>query len=259
VISTETLHRLLVESAEAYQVPDGGPASIIRAADLRRRKTLVPRVARRHPRMLLAAAGGTVLVAVAASVGGLASTRAPVASQPGGVLFAGRVPAVARAAAGGSNPSRTAAASGAGGSVAQPVAPAPAAGTAVAPGPDSARIVQTASLSLSVGKGRVGPALDRLENLAAGEGGYVATSQQSSGSGGQTGEVALRVPVARFTATLNQVATLGTVTASQTSGRDVTGQYTDLAARIHALQVSRSTYLTLLTSPYSPTRAPWRA
>jgi hypothetical protein len=108
------------------------------------------------------------------------------------------------------------------------------------------RIVKTGSLELRVAKGQVASTVGKLTALATVDGGYVATSQTSSGAY-PSGEVTLRVPVARFADAVAAAEALGHVDELSTQANDVTGRYVDLNAQEHALEQTRSTYLTILS------------
>jgi hypothetical protein len=116
-----------------------------------------------------------------------------------------------------------------------------------------ARIEQTGSLDLSVGRGALSATVDRLNALAVANGGFVANSQTHSGGAGgaPSGTVTLQVPVASFSAVLRQVQALGRVSQLTTNATDVTGQYVDLQSRITALEASRQQYLTIMTKANS--------
>jgi hypothetical protein len=108
------------------------------------------------------------------------------------------------------------------------------------------RIVKTGTLQLRVAKGQVGSTVSKLTDIAGREGGYVSSSETDSGSF-PDGQITLRVPVAGFAATVSAAQALGHVVQLSTQARDVTGQYVDLNAREHALERTRSTYLTILS------------
>jgi len=108
------------------------------------------------------------------------------------------------------------------------------------------RVVKTGSMSLEVNKGAVPTAVGGLVNLAGTVGGYVASSRTDTYADSPSGEVVLRIPVNKFESTITSASKLGKQTSLQTSADDVTGTYVDIAARMHALQRTRQTYLTIL-------------
>jgi hypothetical protein len=113
----------------------------------------------------------------------------------------------------------------------------------------AAKIEQTGTLSLAVGRNDLGPTMTRLAALAGSYGGFVANSQSQTGAGkGGTpyGTVTLQVPVDSFSAVLKRAESLGTTSNLSTKATDVTGQAVDLNARLQALQDSRQQYLTIL-------------
>jgi hypothetical protein len=113
-----------------------------------------------------------------------------------------------------------------------------------------AKIEQTGSLGLTVGRGALSRAMTELTNLAATFGGFVANSQTQSGAGtggAPYGTITLQVPVQNFSAALKQAQSLGKTTSLSTKATDVTGQYVDLQSRIAALEASRQQYLTILS------------
>ena len=114
----------------------------------------------------------------------------------------------------------------------------------------NAKIEQTGSLGISVGRGQLGRTVNGLAAVAVANGGFVASSQTQSGSdsgGGPYGSVTLEVPVASFEAALKQAQMLGRTTSVATKATDVTGQYVDLQARIASLEASRQQYLTIMS------------
>jgi len=139
---------------------------------------------------------------------------------------------------------------GAQGSAASPQVTTPTAPT-LPPGAvgQSAKIEQTGTLGLAVGRGRLARTMTQLTALAGAYGGFVANSQTQTGAGtagAPYGSVTLQVPVDNFSAVLRQAQALGKTSALTTKATDVTGQYVDLQSRITALEDSRQQYLTIL-------------
>jgi hypothetical protein len=112
-----------------------------------------------------------------------------------------------------------------------------------------ARIEQTASLDLRVGRGALSATVNKLDALAGANGGFVANSGTNSDAAGGTpsGTVTLEVPVASFSTVLRQAQSLGKVSQFTTQATDVTAQYVDLQSQITALEASRQQYLTIMT------------
>jgi hypothetical protein len=108
-----------------------------------------------------------------------------------------------------------------------------------------AKIEQTGSLTLTVGRGKLNRTVTQLTALAGAYGGFVANSQTQSGAS-PSGSVTLQVPVNSFATVLTRAQALGKPSDLATKATDVTGQYVDLQARITALQASRQQYLTIL-------------
>lgn len=159
------------------------------------------------------------------------TTTAPAA--PGAGQAIGDVAATATgsgAASGGSS-------AGAGAPTPSPAArPAP---SAVAPLPDSARVIRTGSLELEVEARRFDAAVERITSTAVGLGGYVAESTTSESDDVPHGAITLRVPASSFDQLVLEVRKLGDVKAVTSKGTDVTAQFTDLAARLSALSATR--------------------
>lgn len=264
-LSDETLESWLSASAAEYEVPAAALDDILAAAG----ESAKPRAARfQHPRLaaaavlVIAAVGGAALWGSVGHGGSTAPTagsatasrdvaRTAVNGASGGITGA---PAFTNGGSGG-----TAAAAGAAPPDAAAVpqkavhgavtgSPSPSAdfGSPATSGGDGAKIVHTGTLGLTVPKGQVSPVLTKLTGLATGFGGYVSSSTTAESNRRPTGTVVLRVPAASFDAMLAQARTYGTVTSTSSSAQDVTGQFTDLNARLTALKKSRDHYLTLL-------------
>jgi hypothetical protein len=199
-----------------------------------------------HPESAGAASGNYVTGSVP-----LAGTPTNGLGTTGG--GAGLTPTLARHGVAQKDFSSTGSSSGAGGEAAGVVA-APAPQTA----PDSpvatdasssvqaTKIVKTGELTVRVDKSQVQSVVGELSTLATAQGGYVANSSTNTGSGEPSGEVVLRIPVSHFTDAINAAEKLGHVLSLTTAADDVTGHYVDLSARLHALQQTRSTYLSIL-------------
>jgi hypothetical protein len=117
----------------------------------------------------------------------------------------------------------------------------------------SAKIEQTGTLDLAVKKGALARTMSGLTDLAAADGGFVATSQSQNGTGGGTayGTITMEVPVNDFASVLKATERYGKTSDVSTSATDVTGQYVDLQARLSALEDSRQQYLTILAKATS--------
>jgi len=95
-------------------------------------------------------------------------------------------------------------------------------------------VIRTARLAVEVEKFDTGA--KRLLEIAEGAGGFIADSSLAGEGGNPQGEFTLRVPAPRFTAVIEDVDALGTVTQRQISARDVTEEFVDLQARLRNLE-----------------------
>lgn len=115
----------------------------------------------------------------------------------------------------------------------------------------SLRVEETGTVDLSVSGQNFQMDLSALDALATSDLGYVAQTHAHIGTRSSgtysSGFVILEVPERKFATLVTQVRQVGHATSVVTSATDVTGQYVDLQARIHALQVSRQQYLTIMT------------
>ena len=281
LIDDDVLRGMLAELAESVEVPPSGAASALAA--LRSGGTVAQILnldaarARRKKRLgtMVGVAAAVVIVAGVAVAGSHDDSGSDSKS-------AASVPALAYSGTS-SGASTGTASSGAGESALTPQsttvqqgtsaaaagAPVPAAGAATTsglaartpasapsaaasvPSVDADRVIRTGDVNLTVPKGTVPATVTKLEGAATGLAGFLQdsnTQQADPKSGGiPTASVTLRVPAPQFGALLTRVQALGKVLSSTTTGKDVTAQYVDLAARLKALETSRSTYLTILS------------
>jgi hypothetical protein len=95
------------------------------------------------------------------------------------------------------------------------------------------RVIQNATLSVTVAKGDFEEAIDRARQIAAALGGFVTSSQSSQGPEQRLvrGSIVVRVPGTAYPQAMSQFALLGKVVGRQESGTDVSLQYVDLEAR----------------------------
>jgi len=270
-IDEDRLAELLRDLGASIDVPPDGPARVLAQRDATRRLAPPPGLLSSETRpgpgagpgpsgRLTAWVGrhGRGLAAVAGGVAALGLTFVVVGSHDGSGSSAGPVP-VRKAISGPSFGALNATASGASASSAA-AAPATTAGPAAGPatpglaidGPGSTvpgistRVVKTGSVDLEVKSGTLGGTIDQLDSLAAGLGGFVASSQTSEGGPSPTGDLTLRVPAARFEQLLTEVRSMGRPISVTTGGQDVTAQYVDLQARIDALEATRQQFLQIL-------------
>jgi hypothetical protein len=83
--------------------------------------------------------------------------------------------------------------------------------------------------------------------IALGAGGVVFSSSFGNDGDQQTASVTIRIPNDRYQETLAALRKLGTVKQEQSTGTDVTGEYTDLQSRLRNLEATERQYLDLLT------------
>ena len=242
LIEDDVLRGMFAELAESAQIPPTGAADALAA--IRAGRSVAPVTdlaavrARRRKRLgAVVGVAAALLVVVGVAVSHSAGNSADHAVSV--------VPSAAAAKAG------TAAAAG---SVAASAAPAPARAAVPAttvPSVDADRVIRTGDVNLVVPKGTVAATVTKLQGAAGGLGGSLQDSQSQAAdpksAGVATASVTLRVPAPQFEALLNRVQALGKVITSTTSGKDVTAQYVDLAARLKALETSRETYLVILS------------
>jgi tetrahydromethanopterin S-methyltransferase subunit B len=251
MISEDALGYLLEATAEQIPLPGAGPARILAAAGPPRRRPSLPRA------RWLAAAGLGVLAASGAGLaasGGLAGSGGPASSRTlagSGGLGGGHglaAPGVPFGSAAGSASSGSAIA----GPTGQPSAVAGPSSSALGPRQAAVlptltqRVVQTGAEVLTVPADRVAATLGRVQTAAGALGGYVQDSSSVETGPDPSGTLTVRVPVANFDTLVNEVQGFGRVISVQESGQNVTSSYVDLGAQIAALEVSRSTYLSIL-------------
>jgi hypothetical protein len=123
--------------------------------------------------------------------------------------------------------------------------PAPVASTVPAVGP---RVIQTASLTVSVARGRFDETVDEARSVAARFGGFVVSSTASQGSENRLvrGTLVVRVPARSYADTVRSIAGLGRVEARDESGQDVSQEFVDLEARVRHLRAVETQLLELL-------------
>lgn len=105
--------------------------------------------------------------------------------------------------------------------------------------PADAKIIRTGTLDLEVADGKFEGATARLTDIATTAGGFVSASETSALDDKPRGSLTLRVPAAKFDAVVGDVGEVGDVQAVNTNSQDVTGEYTDVASRLKALQAER--------------------
>jgi hypothetical protein len=110
------------------------------------------------------------------------------------------------------------------------------------------RVIQTATLSLTVARGDFDDAFNRARSIALGLGGFVTGSSTSQGPDERLvrGELVLRVPQQAYAEAITQLSRLGRVESQQETGKDVSQQYVDLAARQRHLEAVEAQLLGFL-------------
>ena len=107
------------------------------------------------------------------------------------------------------------------------------------------KITQTASMSLQVKA--VGEAFQEVGRIAAGAGGFVASSSFSNEGEEQVASITIRVPAARFQEVMASLRGLAVkVENEESQSNDVTEEYTDLGSRLRNLQATEAQYLEFL-------------
>ncbi|QXC63215.1 DUF4349 domain-containing protein [Aquihabitans sp. G128] len=105
--------------------------------------------------------------------------------------------------------------------------------------PADAKIIRTGSLQVRVQAGSFADGTAGLTRIATGLGGFVSASEISSFEDDPSGTLTLRIPADQFDKAVAEIGKLGTVQALTTGSQDVTGEYTDVASRLKALQAER--------------------
>lgn len=268
LLDEDTLRGMLAELGESVEVPLSGAQDALAAI----RSARVPtagvssldeaRVRAQHRKRLGAVIGVAAVVAIfgvviASSPGGSSAEKQTAGALSAAAPAGGGAPDVAAPAEASAAPASQglgpqAAALPSASAAAGGAASTGAAGGSGTPSVDADRVVRTGDVNLTVPQGTVPGTVSKLEGASKGLGGYLqdsSTQQADPKSGGiPTASVTLRVPAPQFETLLARVQALGTVNTSTTNGKDVTAQYVDLAARLKALETSRDTYLTILST-----------
>ncbi len=260
----QDLTRLLTETASSYDVPEHGPSEVLAAAT--RRRSAAPR---RRWIPLSAAAAVVVLAAgfafqvnnydgnidrqsaTVSGAGGFAEQSAPQPAQDfSGAQVQKSAPLRAALDSGSGFTGLSGGGTGAGSAAGGVVGGTAATAGETNDGADGAeaRVVTTGSLALQVKEKRVGPTLDAVRKAAIAAGGYVASGTSEEASDNPSGELALRVPAARYETLVGQIRRLDAkVLRAETSARDVTAQFSDLETQLRTLRAARERFLVLLS------------
>lgn len=110
------------------------------------------------------------------------------------------------------------------------------------------RVIQTASLSLSVPRNEFRATVDRARTVALGLGGFVVSSSASQGTERQlvAGTLVVRVPERSYAQAMERLSDLGRVEAREESGQDVSQELVDLGSRARHLEAVERQLLELL-------------
>jgi hypothetical protein len=110
------------------------------------------------------------------------------------------------------------------------------------------RVIQTASLTLSVPSNEFQDVVDRARTLATGFGGFVVGSSASQGRDQRLvrGTLVLRIPERSYAQAMREIAALGRVESREESGQDVSQEFVDLEARARHLEAVERQLLGLL-------------
>lgn len=113
------------------------------------------------------------------------------------------------------------------------------------PGP---RIVQTASLAVTVRRGAFEDTVAAARTIVSGLGGFVTSSNASQGVGDRLvrGTLVLRVPQPAYARAMTALARLGRVRSREEAGEDVSRQVVDLEARRRHLEAVEAQLLGFL-------------
>jgi hypothetical protein len=124
-----------------------------------------------------------------------------------------------------------------------------AASPASAPAPEIApKVIQTASLRLSVARGAYDDAVTDARSLAARLGGFVVSSETVKAKAGRplTGSLTIRVPARRYAEAMASLSHLGRIEALNEGSEDVSAEYVDLQSRARHLEAVERQLLELL-------------
>ena len=120
------------------------------------------------------------------------------------------------------------------------------------PGAAQSKIIRTASLSL-VSRSFDGD-LAALRNLCESAGGWIASSQESTGTGGlRSASLTLRIPSAGLNGFLEGASGIGRVTRREESAEDVTESYRDTETRLATQRALMARLQSLVTEAASLT------
>ncbi len=111
------------------------------------------------------------------------------------------------------------------------------------------KMIMTATLTLETDE--VSKRFEDVGNIAAGAGGFVASSSFGNSGEHQTASITIRLPSEGYQRAIVELRKLGTVTGEQSGANDVTEEYTDLESRLRGLRAVEQQYMEFLTRAVS--------
>lgn len=110
------------------------------------------------------------------------------------------------------------------------------------------KVIQTASLSLSMAKGEYEEAVSEARSVAARLGGFVVSSETTRARANQPlrGSLTIRVPSRRYAEAMAAVSGLGRIESENEGSEDVSAEYVDLQSRARHLEAVERQLLELL-------------
>jgi hypothetical protein len=115
-------------------------------------------------------------------------------------------------------------------------------------------VIKTGRLSIRLGQGDLGKAVDRANLIVARYGGFISSSNISTGKH-ESSTIVLRVPADRFDRAMSHLGApgIGTVQSQQQSGQDVGQQLVDLSARARNLRAQSRALIRLMNQAVTVT------
>ena len=252
-LTDEDLTALLDGAASSYDVPSHGPEKVLAARGSL--PVAVPLPRRRWVQLAAASVAMVVAVVAMGAVSGGGTDDADMTAAGGEVASlndSARPPVTqySGAATGGSDVSAPAPAPQ---SVKAPRGSVPQTGVtggvgATASDGAESRVVKTGTIALIADDKQVSSVLGAVQRAAKANGGYIASSSSNEYGDTPSGQVTIRVPVARFEDLVAALRGLDAeVRTATTSGKDVTAEYADLEAQLRTLRATRERFLVILS------------
>ena len=110
---------------------------------------------------------------------------------------------------------------------------------------DVSKIIRDGTMSIQVAKDDFSKGFASVTRIAENNGGFVLSSQTS---GERAGTLTLRIPAKRFDDAMLSLRAIGIVQSQSVTGKDVTGQFIDLQARLRIAKSRRTVLLGLQSS-----------